>query len=190
MRRHPLTVSRAQPAFEWTKHRVPQKKEGAEHDPCGQRIVEPNRIVWLDRMGPKLRSGVGGAFDHFGIHVAHALFRLSRRPCDHRSNPYRWGSTIWSVRRAPWQGGGCCGSCHGKRSCPRRISRGRFACTCLRGGGSEPSHSIRICDRPARDSSIRRTCRICGRLPHAHRPVQCQCWGYTFRVRVGCRLPC
>ena len=92
--------------------------------------------------------------------------------------------------RAPRQGGGCCGSCHGKRSCTRRISRGRCACTCLRDGGSEPSHSIRVCDRPARDSSIRRACRICGRLPHAHRPVPCQCWGYTFLVRVGCRLPC
>ena len=50
------------------------------------------------------------------------LFFAYRGSCDHRSNPYRCGSFIWSVRGAPRQGGGCCGSCHGKRSCTRRIS--------------------------------------------------------------------
>jgi hypothetical protein len=46
------------------------------------------------------------------------------------------------------------GRCHGKRSCPRRISRGLRACTRLRGDRSEPSHSIRVCDSVSLISAI------------------------------------
>jgi hypothetical protein len=56
-------------------------------------------------------------------------------------NPYRCGSSIWSIRRALWQGRCYCGSRNPQRSCPGRIGGGRVARSRLCDGGRESASS-------------------------------------------------